>query len=186
MKLILKNVTDEVINLSDIGISLYPNSSNEIDTQVDQINKSEILFKNISDGKIVVNNFERDLLPSEGILLITQGTIYPKDSDGKMFVHQTSRIPGCMTYWTGRGDDPDDPEDVGNGEHLSIQHKVGDPLDQIIYLDFNCIDNKTYLHEGYIFWKDAIYGDYASLIVVTNTVQYEQQKIHFIIFIIIF
>ena len=176
MKIILKNITDNVINLSDIGVILYANSENQFDTNLVKLSDSRILFRQISQGNIIVNDFEKDLLPSEGILFITQGVIYPKDSDGKMFVHQTSRIPGCMTYWTGRGDKFDDSSDVGNGEIIGIRHKVGEPSEQIIYIDFNNVNNKTYLHEGYIFWKDAEFGDFISLEIVTNTVSYVEAE----------
>ena len=172
MKIKLINTTSEVLDISDIGLSLLPNSTTDIDTNLINLSKSRILFRYISDSTVIVNNYERNLLPSEGVLFIVQGTIEPKDSDGKLFVHQTSRVPGCMTYWTGRGDKSDDPLDVGNGQIIGLEHNIGDPTEQIIYVDFNCVANKTYLHEGYIFWKDAEFGDFISLSAVTNTVSY--------------
>ena len=174
MKLILKNTTDEIITLSDIGFSIQPHTNTEIDTLLVQIDKSRIILRLISEEKIVVNNLERDLLPSEAIILITQGFLNPKDSDGKLFVHQTSRIPGCMTYWTGKGDSPNDCTDIGNGVPFVLKNdtSLGDNVIESIYLDFNTINNKTYLHEGYFIWEGAKFGDFVTLESVVNTVTY--------------
>jgi hypothetical protein len=77
-----------------------------------------------------------------------------RDKSGKLRVHQTSRQIGMRTIWTGRGDDPSDVTDIGNGEHLTFTHKVGDGNTSITkYFDFNIIENETWIHEGYITWK---------------------------------
>jgi len=78
-----------------------------------------------------------------------------RDASGKLRVHQTSRNNGTMICWTGEGDDQSDQSIVGGGEVISFAYTTGqsDPL--LRYVDFNVIENKTYLHEGYISWKNA-------------------------------
>ena len=172
MKLKLENVTEEILNLPDIGFSLQPNTVTKIDTNSINLDSSRVILKYISELKIVVNNYDRDLMPTEAIMLISTGSIMPKDTEGKLYVHQTSRIQGTMTYWTGRGDKIDDAFDVGNGETLIIQHKINDPLQQSVYLDFNSINNKTSLHEGYFIWGGAKFGDFITIESVVNIVSY--------------
>ncbi len=172
MKLKLKNTTDTILILNDIGLYLEPNQETLIDTNYINLDKSRNILKYISELKIVVNNYERDLMPTEAIMLISTGSIMPKDVEGKLFVHQTSRIQGTMTYWTGRGDKIDDVKDVGNGESLIIRHKIGDPSNQSVYLDFNSIDNGSSIHEGYFIWSGALFGDFITIESVTNTVSY--------------
>jgi hypothetical protein len=77
------------------------------------------------------------------------------DKEGKLIVHPSIRPPGMNTYFTGSGDDPDNIMDVGNGEHLHIVHKIGDPLSGEILADFNICTNKTYIYEGYISWNNV-------------------------------
>lgn len=78
-----------------------------------------------------------------------------RDRSGKLRVHQTSRKLGTMIVWTGEGDDPSDPTSIGGGESFSFHYIAGqaDPL--IKYIDFNIVENETWIHEGYVTWKDA-------------------------------
>jgi len=170
MKVILKNRINELINISDIGISILPLENKAIDTDIQPLNNSRELIRLISDNIIVVNNYERDLLPTEGVKFITTNQLLPYDVDGKLFVHQTSRNPGTTTYWTGRGDKIDNAMDVGNGEYLVLSNYPDEPSETIKYMEINTIHNKTNLHEGYFIWENAKFGDYVSLSVVTNTV----------------
>lgn len=78
-----------------------------------------------------------------------------RDRSGKLRVHQTSRKLGLRTSWTGRGDDPSDVTNVGGGETLMFNHKIGDNNPLIKYIDFNIITNETWAHEGYFTWKDC-------------------------------
>ena len=77
------------------------------------------------------------------------------DRDGKLTVHPSIRPPGMNTYFTGSGDDPTNMNDVGNGEHLHIIHKIGDPISGVVYADWNIANNKTYIYEGYISWNNV-------------------------------
>ena len=172
MKVILKNTTNNLITVKDIDLILYPLAEQSIETNIRPLNSSRDLTKLVSDGIIIVNNFERDLLPSEGVRFIVSQQLLPLDTDGKLFVHQTSRNPGTTTYWAGKGDDPTNCMDVGNGEYLVLSNFPGNPSSTIQYMDINTINNKTNLHEGYFIWENAKFGDFVTLSVVTNTVSY--------------
>jgi hypothetical protein len=80
---------------------------------------------------------------------------YATDGDGKLKTHQTLRRDGFTTYYTGRGDDTTDPDNYGDGVSMVADHKIGDPVDNIIYVDFNCVNNRSYLYEGYISYDGA-------------------------------
>ncbi|MCK5603408.1 hypothetical protein KAR91_16100 [Candidatus Pacearchaeota archaeon] len=96
----------------------------------------------------------------------------PTDVSGKPRVHQTSRRLGTTTYWTGAGDDPSNPVDIGGGELFNIQHDIDSTATiEYKYIDFNCVENMTYVHEGHIVWKDA-YFDMVSLELVPRTTPY--------------
>lgn len=95
-----------------------------------------------------------------------------RDRSGKLRVHQTSRKLGTMVMWVGEGDDPTDPSAIGGGESFSFNYTAGstDPL--VKYIDLNMVENETWMHEGYITWKDAQMDTLDLLLVprVTNTV----------------
>lgn len=78
-----------------------------------------------------------------------------RDKSGKLRVHQTSRISGTMICWTGEGDLPSDQSSVGGGESLSFSYTIGQVDPMVRYVDFNVIENQTWLHEGYISWLSA-------------------------------
>jgi len=88
----------------------------------------------------------------------------PNDSgvaDGsRLKVHQTSRITGTVTYFTCASDMQTNESLVGGNvaesQKLKNHHEVGDDLSEVKYLDLNCAANETYVHEGYIQWKDAL------------------------------
>jgi len=88
----------------------------------------------------------------------------PTDSglmDGsKIPVHQTSRVPGTTTYFTCASDDQANASliggDVPENQKLKGHHEIGDPTTESAYLDLNSVVNNTYIHEGYLQWKDAL------------------------------
>jgi len=90
-----------------------------------------------------------------------------RDRSGKLRIHQTSRKIGTVIVWTGEGDDHTDPSCVGGGEPFSFNYTMGqsDPL--IKYIDFNMIENETWLHEGYITWSNCSL-DTLDLLLVTR------------------
>jgi hypothetical protein len=79
-----------------------------------------------------------------------------RDRSGKLRVHQTSRALGTGTCWTGVGDDPSDPHAIGGGEPFAFEHNTASGTATLTkYIDFNCVNNETWLHEGYITWRNA-------------------------------
>jgi len=92
-----------------------------------------------------------------------------RDRSGKLRVHQTSRKLGLRIMWTGVGDDTSSVTKVGGGEPLNFDYHVGDTEPMIKYIDFNVAENETWLHEGYITWKNGDM-DLFSLAMVPRTV----------------
>ena len=72
--------------------------------------------------------------------------------DGKMMVYESSRPLGTKIYFTCEGDNNDNSHEVGGGSSTYIVHNVGDSTSQELYVDFNTVDNITYIHEGYVTW----------------------------------
>lgn len=95
----------------------------------------------------------------------------PYDRSGKLRVHQTSRPLGLVTQWTGVGDDPTDVTAVGGGTPFSLEHSIGDDNPAVTYIDLNCIENETWLHEGYVAWSDAEM-DRVTADIVTRSTKY--------------
>lgn len=91
----------------------------------------------------------------------------PLDRSGKLRVHQTSRRLGTVIGWYGRGDDPSDPTNVGGGTPFTYSHTTGENEPVDIYIDINCVENETWLHEGYLTWKGC-HLDTVSLSVVSR------------------
>ena len=77
----------------------------------------------------------------------------PLDRSGKLRVHQTSRKLGLVIGWYGLGDDPSDPTKVGDGTPFTFSHSIDESEPANKYIDINCVENETWLHEGYITWK---------------------------------
>ena len=115
------------------------------------------------DDKILLD----DIVHYHSGEIIAEGEVY--DNVGKQIIHQTSKPLGFTTYWTGAGDSNLNVYDCGHGAHFMHKHIIGDPITKIEYVDFNCITNRTFLHEGYLVWKGGL-GDEVSLEVVSSTV----------------
>lgn len=155
----IRNTTNTVINISDLSITIPP--LEEIDI-LENISKQDLAVSDdilplIVNGSLVVNDGNGDHTPSEAIRVITGYTIagVTDRKSGKIRVHQTSRQFGTYVYFTGAGDDPSNPKQIGNGERFIFQHKIGDPLTVTKYYDFNTLMNETYIHEAYITWDNA-------------------------------
>ena len=74
-------------------------------------------------------------------------------------IHSTPRPLGTYTYFSGADDDHTDPTLVGGDNESNIQdlvfhHEIEGDNPEVLYLDFNCITNETWLREGYAQWKD--------------------------------
>jgi len=121
-----------------------------------------------------------DELTSDQLLLLdtiisnhTGEAIYienPIDTSNKLWVHESSRPLGTKTYFTGAGDDVSNPNDMGNGQCLCFDHKIGEPLIQSYYCDFNCLNQITHIHEGYLIWSNCSF-DKISLYLVPKVIE---------------
>jgi len=96
----------------------------------------------------------------------------PTDISGKQWVHETARPFGAKINFTGSGDDPTNALDIGGGPRFKIQHTVGQSVDHSIVAYFNCVENTSYIHEGYVMWSNCEF-DYISAYFVPRVCQYE-------------
>ena len=88
--------------------------------------------------------------------------IESKTLDNKVWMHETSRPFGTLTHFTSQGD-ATNPSDstvmstvVGGGALLKLNHVAGvDSTEQHVAFDLNVLENKTYIHEGYMMWQGA-------------------------------
>jgi hypothetical protein len=104
----------------------------------------------------------------DGAKLNTHISDVPYDRSGKLRVHQTSRNLGCVICWVGVGDDESDVSKVGGGDSLTIDYHAGSTDPMVKYVDFNLVENETWLHEGYLTWKNG-HLDRLSLQMVVRT-----------------
>lgn len=163
MIVIAKNTTISGITIPDLaGVTISGGDSVALSDMFElyEISSSEDILPYISTVDIVINDGDKDLSVSDGIKYITAyNTIQgPKDRSGKIRVHQTSRALGTSTCWTGIGDDPSDPVCVGGGQSLFFEHTISGSVSEVYYVDFNVVENITWIHEGYITWHSAM-GD---------------------------
>jgi len=102
--------------------------------------------------------------------------------DDKLWIQETSRPLGTITYFTSRGDDPEIVSDVGNGQFLKVFHEIGNDNNESVLLDLNIAENMTYIHEGYVNWKGCDF-DYCRMeIVATPTVYASDTNTNFNIY----
>lgn len=118
------------------------------------------------------NNSGHEIDPIKTTIIETFTIDEKRDPSGKLRIHQTSRPIGTKVHFTSRGDHPDYISDAGGGELFKFDHHTNDNHSQVIYLDFNVVENRTFLHEGYLIWKGANFDTIALDIVpiVTNII----------------
>ena len=87
--------------------------------------------------------------------------------DNKLMVYESSRPIGTKIYFTCEGDLHDDitHDNVAGGTSMYYTHDIGEPTTKNIYIDFNTIENMSYIHEGYLMWSGCL-GDNVSLEIV--------------------
>jgi len=66
--------------------------------------------------------------------------------DEKPFVQQSSRPIGTDTFYTGCDDD---------GHFIENVHAIGDDAQSIYYADFDCMGNRSFVHEAMVQWSGA-------------------------------
>lgn len=158
---------DREIRVSSITVSLAYLSGDDdsVDTTFNDI-LNETNLATLS-GVIQNHDGEDDYVDYDPVKLVD--TDLPVDPSGKLRVHQTSRKLGTKICWTGRGDDTSDITKVGGGEVLFFHHAIGESMPLIKYIDFNISENETWLHEGYMTWKDCV-ADTLTVQIVPRTV----------------
>ncbi len=154
------NTTTNGIYINDLGEDiLFPGSAVCLSDYypLSAISKSSLLLNKVLMGDVAISNGISYYPSADGVEYLRSftTTLNPKDRSGKIRVHQTSRKLGLSIGWTGVGDLVTDPCSVGDGESFSIRHKVGDEAVLTKYIDFNCVENDTWLHEGYITWSNC-------------------------------
>jgi len=104
----------------------------------------------------VVSNHQGEYLESyDKVMVVNEVELAVTNRSHKLEVHESSRVRGTTTYFTGAGDNINDITDVGSGELFILKHRIGDPFEQNLYIDFNIIENETWIHEGYVIWNKA-------------------------------
>jgi hypothetical protein len=169
---------DREIRDSSITVSLSHMVGSEED--IDIIFRNPLLGKDLTtlSGVVQIHDGEDDYIDYDPVKIVdvdsaatvnTELSSLPVDPSGKLRVHQTSRKIGTKICWSGRGDDTTDITKVGGGETLYFHHELGESSPMIKYIDFNMSENETWLHEGYMTWKDCI-ADTLSMQIVPRTV----------------
>jgi hypothetical protein len=178
--IIVKNTTSGNIEIDDLRSFLVVASGTE--TLSDYFSEAEIsssddLMSLIASEDLTINNGDSDLSVSNGIKyclghysdvnLLSE----VRNADGKLIMQETSRVMGTTTYFTGAGDDPSDVTDVGGGERIILEHTISGSVSESITMDLNIIENDTYIHEGYLTWKNA-HHDTVNFEILPRTVDY--------------
>jgi hypothetical protein len=97
------------------------------------------------------------LVSFDQVEVVNSVKLFSTNIRNKIETHESSRIPGTYTYYTGAGDNPNNIMDVGNGAMFILHHRNGDPTTQYLYIDFNVVENETWIHEGYMIWSGAAF-----------------------------
>lgn len=156
---------DREIRASDITVSL--NYLSGYEDNVDIFFRAELDNKEWTtlSGVVAVHDGEDDGVSYTEVKIVSIDSDVEqpvrlneemRDRSGKIRFHQTSRKLGLRIMWSGEGDDPSDPSSVGDGESFTFQYSIGDSEPMVKYIDFNIVENETWLHEGYLTWKDAV------------------------------
>lgn len=175
MVIIAKNITNTIELFNDVGITILPGQSVDLIeklTTLTNIISSNNIIDSVSKNRIVINNGETDLDPILALKYLYTGNLNISDVSGKLRVHSTPRKLGLKTIWIGCGDNPNDPHDVGHGQVIKIDHHIGDPLVETLYIDLNCIDNETYIQDARISWINANFDEISVEVVtrITNVI----------------
>ena len=99
-----------------------------------------------------------------------------ESSGNKLAIHESSRpqIDGKFfhTYWTGAGDDMSTPA-IGQGAILTVE-TVLSVAETSVDVQFHKNYGDIYLHEGYIQWENAGWGDYIDVEIVATATPLQQ------------
>lgn len=107
-----------------------------------------------TDPTTCPNHADHTIDTTKTTIIQKKKAVEPTDKSGKTRVHQTSRKLGLRIMWFGEGDDTSNILNVGGGHDIIGQHSIGEG-DTPIYIDWNVAENETFIHEGYVTWKDC-------------------------------
>lgn len=122
------------------------------------------IYKGSSDATDFESNYK-----SDGNVPIERRNI-----DGRAIKHETPRPLGTYTYFTGTDDDHTDPHAVGGDSNVTSliwNHAIDGDNPEVVYMDFNTINNLSYVRQGDIMWEDAV-NDQLSFNIVPKTTTY--------------
>jgi len=146
----LYNDTGDVLTVN--GITLQPNAYTTIPTdKIENWVHEDEIIEMIVNGDIIVNDGSEDLPNvNEAINWLKNSTVFVGNS-----VHQTPRKKGHTTYFTSSGDNQSSIKAVGNSDQcLAIYCPPGESEGEA-YVDFNIIENNTWIREGYVQWVEC-------------------------------
>ena len=109
--------------------------------------------------------------------VIDAAVLLTSESSGdKLAIHESSRpqIEGKFfhTYWTGSGDDMTTPA-IGGGGILTVETAIGTATESVD-VEFHKDYGDVYLHEGYLMWENAGWGDYIDVEIIANPTPLQQ------------
>ncbi len=109
--------------------------------------------------------------------LVDATVLLTSESSGdKLAIHESSRpqIEGKFfhTYWTGSGDDMATPA-IGGGGILTVETAIGTSTESVD-VEFHKDYGDVYMHEGYLMWENAGWGDYIDVEIVAKPTPLQQ------------
>lgn len=123
------------------------------------------VFSDVANGNLIVNSgadTADDITdPIKGWNWLENENTQVDLETGKITLHESSRpqITGKLfhTYWSGSGDDMATPS-LGAGQQLIVDVIASD-LSKSVDIEFHPDFGDVYLHEGYVQWENAGWGD---------------------------
>jgi hypothetical protein len=166
---IVKNSSTETKIIVDMGIAVPPSGQVDLAAtcSLEQIASSRYLLYLLGSYQLTLNDGTSDLEWDRAIDMI-RGYDKPIPLMGdknKIRTYSSCRPIGTKICFTGIGDTLANNYTVGGGQELYHEHLIGDSTVAYIYIDFNTIENLTYLYEGYATWQNCD-GDSMSFNVV--------------------
>ena len=169
----LKNNTAENITL--LGWTILPNEYLTVDpTEFDSFANDTSVFDKVGAGDVIVNDGTDDLAVIDGWNHITGNSIKiaqtSEIADEKVWVHQSAKpeVDGkkFTTQWIGHGDDPT-TGGIAKGQVCLVRTVVEQPT-SFVDIELLNVGMDIYLHEGYVCWRNADFGDNFSAYVMAK------------------
>lgn len=156
----LKNISNLEITLKDLGMQLlFPEETVELENmnKFQAANSNQIIELLTNNIIAVIDNDNTQINNLSTAINMIKGFTTPivQTYDKKLLVQASPRPLGTFTSFSCEGDNPNNELEVGNGQEISLYHKIGDPLEQHIYIDYNTKENKTFISEGFAIWENC-------------------------------